>query len=95
MSFNQREVLNILIQISRTEPERFEKELIRLFTILSEEKEASKRFHRKEIFKPPEVVYKTYLEETEAEYELKGLEQGFQKGIMKGIQKAKFEIRGI
>ena len=79
-----------LIQIIRAEPERFEKELIQFISILSQEKQTSKRieilfdmlkylfsvrndakrFHRKEIFKPLEADYMTYLEELELEYEL-------------------------
>jgi predicted transposase/invertase (TIGR01784 family) len=93
-----------LIQMIRAEPERFEKELIHLFTILSKEKDSSKRieiffdmvkyifsvrkdakrFNRKEIYKPLEAEYMTYLEELEAEYEMRGLEKGIQKGIQKG-----------
>ena len=51
--------------------------------IFSVRKDA-KRFNRKEIYKPLEAEYMTYLEELEAEYEMRGLEKGIQKGIQKG-----------
>ena len=55
-------ILIRLIQMIRAEPERFEKELIHLFTILSKEKEASKRI---EIFfdmvKLPQEVFEALL----------------------------------
>ncbi len=96
-------ILIRLIQMIRAEPERFEKELIHLFTILSKENEASKRieiffgmvkyifsvrkdakrFNRKEIYKPLEAEYMTYLEELEAEYEMRGLEKEFKKEYRK------------
>lgn len=97
-------ILIRLIQVIRAEPERFEGELIQLISILSQEKEASKRieilfdmlkyifsvrkdakrFHRKEIFKPLEADYMTYLEELQLEYELRGMERGIEKGIERG-----------
>jgi hypothetical protein len=42
--------------------------LKKLFSV----REDAKRFHRKEIFKPLEADYMTYLEELELEYELNG-----------------------
>ncbi len=100
-----------LIQIIRAEPERFERELIQLLTILSKEKETSKRieilfdmlkyifsvrkdakrFHRKEVFKPLEADYMTYLEELEAEYELRGLEKGKIDGRLETARNLKVE----
>ena len=102
-----------LIQIIRAEPERFERELIQLITILSKEKETSKRieilfdmlkylfsvrkdakrFHRKEVFKPLEADYMTYLEELELEYELRGMEKGIEQGLEKGKLEGKIEAK--
>ncbi len=102
-----------LIQIIRAEPERFERELIQLLTILSKEKETSKRieilfdmlkyifsvrkdakrFHRKEVFKPLEADYMTYLEELQLEYELRGMEKGKLEGKLEGKFEGKIEAK--
>ncbi len=106
-------ILIRLIQMIRAEPERFERELIQLITILSQEKETSKRieilfdmlkylfsvrkdakrFHRKEVFKPLEEEYMTYLEELQLEYELRGMEKGIEQGLEKGMEKGKIDGR--
>ena len=62
--------------------------------IFSVRKDA-KRFNRKEIYKPLEAEYMTYLEELEAEYEMRGLEKGIQKGKLetaRNLQAEGFEL---